>query len=138
MIEHFGTVFNKSMLNHGIAVDLRLVNNPRGADRGALIYLQHFVGIRSESLSGNHQTVGENTRLVGDSADATDLRLLYSDVVTYPGAVTYLNIIKPGVVANCRPVAYHAGAGQTGVVVNARASEDDAIGIIYPAVAALA
>lgn len=61
--------------------------------------------------------------MVGDSAGATDLRLFYGDVVTYPGAMANLNIIKPGIIANCRPMAYHAGAGQTGVVVNARAGE---------------
>lgn len=45
LVKHFRPMFDKRMLNEGIAVDLRLVENARGADDGSLIDLQDFVAI---------------------------------------------------------------------------------------------
>jgi hypothetical protein len=45
MVKHFRPMFDKSVLDEGIAVDLRLVENARGADGGSLINLQDFVAI---------------------------------------------------------------------------------------------
>lgn len=44
-VKHFRPMFDKRMLNEGIAVDLRTVENARGADGGSLIDLQDFVAI---------------------------------------------------------------------------------------------
>lgn len=45
LVKHFRPMFDKRMLNEGIAVDLRLVENARGTDGGSLIDLQDFVAI---------------------------------------------------------------------------------------------
>jgi hypothetical protein len=59
-------MFDKGVLNKGIAVDLRLMKNARGADGGSLINLQDFVAIGGQTAGGNHLTVGQ-TRLVGEA-----------------------------------------------------------------------
>ena len=58
MVKDFRPMFDKRVFNEGIAVDLRLVENARGADGGSLIDLQHFVAIGGQPTGGNDLTVG--------------------------------------------------------------------------------
>ena len=64
-------MFDERVFDKGITVNLRLMDNPRCADRRPLINTQDLIIVGGEPLSGDNQAVGENARPVGEAAAST-------------------------------------------------------------------
>ena len=111
LVKHLRPMFDKRMLNEGIAVDLCLVENARGTHNGSLIDLQHFVTIGGQAAGGNHLAVGEETRFVGKAAITTHLALHNRDVVTDLRVMADLRGVNAGPSADGGLMADHAEPG---------------------------
>lgn len=57
-IEDFRPMLNKRVFDKRIAVNLRLVNDARSADRCPLINAQDFVAVGGQTLGGDNKRVG--------------------------------------------------------------------------------
>jgi hypothetical protein len=51
-------MLNKRVFDKGVAVNLRLVNDARSADRRPLINAQDFVAVGGQTLGGDNKRVG--------------------------------------------------------------------------------
>lgn len=138
MVENLRPMLNKGPFDEGVAVNLRLMDDPRGADRGPLVNLQDFITVTGEALSGDNQAAGEDPRLVGQPAVAAYLRTGHGDVVTNMGVVADAGVLQPGIAADEGAVADGAGAAEPRVAFNPRAGENGAVGVVDPALSLLA
>ena len=111
LVEHFCAMFDKSVLDKGIAVDLRLMKNTRGANGGSLINLQDFVAIGGQTAGGNHLTVRQETRLVGEATVTAHQTMINRDVVTYLRVMANVRGMNACPSADGGLVADHAGPG---------------------------
>lgn len=58
LIEDFRPMLNKRVFDKGVAVNLRLVNDSRCADRRPLINAQDFIIVGGQASGGDNMTVG--------------------------------------------------------------------------------
>ena len=75
-------MLNKRVFDKGVAVNLRLVNDSRCADRRPLINAQDFIIVGGQASGGDNMTVGEDARIVGQVTITANLRMRSGDVVT--------------------------------------------------------
>lgn len=111
LVEDFRPMLNKRVFDKGIAVNLRLVNDSRCADRRPLINPQDFIIVCGQAPGGDNMTVGENARIVGQVTISANLRMRNGDVVTYSRGVANVYAIQSDIIADNRPQADNTLAG---------------------------
>lgn len=79
VVKNLRPMLNEGPLDKGVAVDLRLMDDPRGADRSPLVNLQDFVAVVGKTLGGDNQAAG---RIRASSASRQRPRTCESVTVT--------------------------------------------------------